>query len=276
MISFYAIVPLACALLAAAQSSNPAFELEVIKANFEQAGIIHDLFTTFAFNPDAVLTMDFKAVTNGSITPGQPLTETQVATAPELSVTPANSSVTFSGNYTIAMVDAGPVGTNDAGLGVTRHWLVNDVKISGTTVNTNGTVITVYAGPAPPAKTGPHRYTVLLFVQPPNFVAPAGFNKPNIGVSVFNLGDYIKNSSLGPVVAGNYFTVEEDTATASLSPTSAVITSTLPPVPSGTTTATNTSSQSKPTGAALGLKDSTLSLFTLLSSILATLTLAFV
>ena len=28
---------------------------------------------------------------------------------PELSVTPGNSSVSFSGNYTLAMVDAGPV-----------------------------------------------------------------------------------------------------------------------------------------------------------------------
>jgi hypothetical protein len=101
----------------------------------------------------------------------------EVAPTPNLTVTAANSSVVFNETYTIAMVDAGPVGTDESN-GVTRHWLVNGVKITGeyccrlctylflhdvpfnkdnSAVGTNGTAITEYAGPAPPAGTGPHR-----------------------------------------------------------------------------------------------------------------------
>ena len=47
-----------------------------------------------------------------------------------ITVTPANSSVSLSGNYTVVMVDAGPVGTDET-QGQTRHWLVNGASISG-------------------------------------------------------------------------------------------------------------------------------------------------
>ena len=53
----------------------------------------------------------------------------EVASSPSISVTAANSTVQFAGNYTLAMVDADAVGTDDST--VTRHWLVNGVTISG-------------------------------------------------------------------------------------------------------------------------------------------------
>lgn len=262
MISF-TFVSLTLLAFAAAQSSNPALDIEAIQAHFNQAGITPGLVPSF--NPTAVLDLAYNGIT-GDVAPGTLLTKAQVAPTPTLTIIGANSSLTFTDTYTVAMVDAGPVGTDDS-KGVTRHWLVNGVKITDNkTVNTNGTAITVYAGPAPPAGTGPHRYVILLFVQPANFAAPAAFSKPNMGVSVFNLSDYIKNSNLGSIIAGTYFTVEEGTATASLSSTSAVITSTLAPVASGT----STSVQSKPsTGAALGSKDRMFSLLMLISPLLA-------
>jgi phosphatidylethanolamine-binding protein (PEBP) family uncharacterized protein len=96
-----------------------------------------------------------------------------------LTITPANSSVTTTGNYTIAMVDAGPVGTDQAA-GQTRHWLVNGATISGEKPPSvscfwdlffpiggsvsfdSAVVITDYAGPGPPPGSGPHRYAFLL------------------------------------------------------------------------------------------------------------------
>jgi hypothetical protein len=45
-----------------------------------------------------------------------------------LTINPANSSVTFSGNYTVVMADADIVGTDES-KGQTRHWLVNSVPI---------------------------------------------------------------------------------------------------------------------------------------------------
>lgn len=58
----------------------------------------------------------------------------EVSAAPTLTVTPANSSVSFSGTYTLAMLDAETVGSTLPD-GVNRHWLVNSVEVSGTSIN---------------------------------------------------------------------------------------------------------------------------------------------
>jgi hypothetical protein len=81
-----------------------------------------------SFDPSALLTVSFDGV--GVISPGQPLSQDQVKSVPTVSVTPANSSITETGNFTLMMVDADKVGTDDTP-GVTRHWLVNSVTISG-------------------------------------------------------------------------------------------------------------------------------------------------
>jgi hypothetical protein len=44
-------------------------------------------------------------------------------------VTPGTSPLSSSSKFTFAMVDAGPVGTNEIA-GQTRHWLVNNATIS--------------------------------------------------------------------------------------------------------------------------------------------------
>ena len=49
---------------------------------------------------------------------------------PGITLTPANSTVTFNGNYTVAMIDPGAVGS-DQGEGQNRHWLVNGATVSG-------------------------------------------------------------------------------------------------------------------------------------------------
>jgi phosphatidylethanolamine-binding protein len=52
----------------------------------------------------------------------------EVATAPEITITPANSSVSVTGNFTLLMADADVVGTNES-QGQTRHWLVNGASL---------------------------------------------------------------------------------------------------------------------------------------------------
>jgi hypothetical protein len=234
-----------------AQSTDPALEIEAIEAHFSGAGIVPSLLATF--DPSAILAISYDGV--GSISPGQQLTQEQVGSAPTLTVTAANSSVVLAGNFTLAMVDAGPVGSDES-LGQTRHWLVNGVTVSSSVIsNASAVAITSYAGPAPPAGSGPHRYVVLLYTQPSTFSPPTDLSQPNVGVSVFNVNDYVKTSGLGPIVAANYFTVEEGQATVSLSATSAVISSTLLPSssvkPSGTLSSTLASAtqSGKPNGA---------------------------
>jgi len=223
--------------------SNPTLDIAAIEAHFAGAGLTPSLLPSF--NPTAALTVTYTGV--GNISPGQALTQAQVQTAPTLLLEPANSSVPFTGKYTLIMADAGPPGTDET-KGQTRHWLVNGATVSaGNTVSLDGaTAITEYAGPAPPSGSGVHRYVIMLFVQPAMFVPPTGFNQPNMGVSVFNLEDYVTSANLGTPVAGNYLTVEEGTATFSASPTTAIVSSTL----SGMSTASKSSPSNAPSGGA--------------------------
>jgi phosphatidylethanolamine-binding protein len=238
------------ASLASAQDTSVG--INAIQAHFTQSHLVPDLFATF--NPTALLTLDYPGV--GVVAPGQLLKKEQVGPTPSVQVTPANSSVTLNGIYTLAMVDADIVGS-DASAGETRHWLVNGVTVKDSAVaNDTATGITLYAGPWPAAGSGPHRYVVALYSQPETFTAPPAFSQPNIGVAVFDWNQYVKDSGLGPLVAATYITVEEGTATLSIPQTTAVVTSTLAPASTplsntgaGTgTSKTGTSSTSTATG----------------------------
>ncbi|KDQ59411.1 hypothetical protein JAAARDRAFT_126989 [Jaapia argillacea MUCL 33604] len=248
------LVALAFFSFAFAQS-NEQLQIEAIEAHFKQSGIVPSLLPTF--NPTGTLNVTFNGV--GAISPGQPLTQANVQPTPTVVYTPANASVSLNGNYTIIMADAGPVGTDETA-GQTRHWLVNDVTLSGSNplnvTTTNGTAITDYAGPAPASGSGPHRYVIMLWNQPATFKSPAG---TTTGVGLFNLTDYVSASGLGPLAAANYFTVEVGTASFTPSPTSAVITSTLAPVSSGGSSSGSTKTTS--TGASSSTAKSSASKF---------------
>lgn len=226
--------------MVSAQSNNTILQIEAIQAHFTNAQLVPVPIP--AFNPSAVLTVNFVGV--GDATPGQLLTQDQVKAAPTLTLTPANSTVTFDGKYTVAMIDPAAVGSDQSG-GQTRHWLVNGATISGGKVSIDaGTQITEYAGPAPPTGTGPHRYTIVIYSQPDSFAAPADLSTANVGVSKFDFPSYVKDTGLGPIVAGFYYTVEEGTASASIPATSSVVTSTLPAARSSSPASSGSSTQS--------------------------------
>jgi len=213
------------ALVPFVAAQDTSLGIKAIEAHFNQSALVPDLFASF--NPSALLTLNFPGV--GDVTPGQLLTKEQVGPTPSVTVTPANDSVSLNGAYTLAMVDADVVGAK-LPEGQTRHWLVNGVTVSGSTVtNSSAVAITTYAGPWPAAGSGPHRYVITLYAQPSTFTPPAAFSQPNMGVSTFDFNAYVKDSGLGPLLAATYITVEEGTATASISPTSSVVTSTLLP-----------------------------------------------
>jgi len=235
-----------CVALAAVVSAQTELQLEAIQAHFTNAELVPVPIPVF--DPTAVLSVSFGSVVP---TPGQLLTEDQVKTAPSLTVTPANSSISLDGKFTIAMIDPAAVGADESG-GQTRHWLVNGATISGGTVSIeSGTQITEYAGPAPPAGTGPHRYTIVIYSQPDNFTAPSDLSTANVGVSTFDFPSYVQDTGLGPILAGFYYTVEDGTASSSIPATSSVVTSTLPAARSsgsGSPSGTKVSSSSSPSG----------------------------
>jgi phosphatidylethanolamine-binding protein len=232
----------------AAQSANTAVEVEAIQAHFKQAGIVPSLLATFA--PTAAMTINYEGV--GDIKPGQALAQEQVGPIPTLKINPANSTVTLNGTFTIAMVDADIVGANEDQ--VTRHWLVNGVTVSnGEVSNSSATAITSYAGPGPASGSGAHRYVIILLEQPSSFSAPSDLSSPNSPVEKYDFNAYVKNAQLGNIVAANYYTVEVGTSSASVSPTSAVESSTLASVAasgSGTGTSGSTSASATTTGSA--------------------------
>lgn len=60
----------------------------------------------------------------------------EVAAAPDITLVPANSSVSLAGNFTLVMADADVVGTNES-VGQTRHWLVNGVTLKNGALDKN-------------------------------------------------------------------------------------------------------------------------------------------
>jgi phosphatidylethanolamine-binding protein len=165
----------------------------------------------------------------------------EVNSAPTISLTPANASVSLTGNYTLMMVDADIVGAPADNN--TRHWLVNGATISGDALsNATANAPEPYAGPGPAPGSGAHRYVLLLLAQPANFSNPADLPQ---GVVKINLAQYIQvgrspyrshpssdplgpqESNLGAVVAATYIQVQNGVSTVSVSATSAVVTSTL-------------------------------------------------
>jgi len=226
------------------QDQNQTLQIQAIEAHFNNSGLVPSLLATFA--PTAVFSLSFQG-TDGVIEPGHAFTDkTKVAPTPNLTLTGGQYSA--DDLFTLAMIDAGPVGSDETN-GQTRHWLVNGATVTGdsapyTVSIDKGTAITQYAGPAPPAGSGPHRYVILLYTQPASFQAPDGLNTANVGVSVFDWPAYVQSSHLGDLVAGTYFTVEEGTASFTPSATSPVVTSTLPAAATSTGTNTNTATTS--------------------------------
>ncbi|KAJ7694106.1 phosphatidylethanolamine-binding protein [Mycena rosella] len=209
------------ALLSVANAAT-TLDISAIEAHFQQALIVPSLLP--AFTPTAVLSVAFSG---SAITPGQALAQADVATKPVVTVSAVDGTTPLTGSFTIAMVDADVVGTDESG-GVSRHWLENAVTLESDTVsNASAKTITAYAGPGPASGSGPHRYVVLLYQQPSTFTAPANLSTLVDGVQKFDLTAYVKDSGLGDLVAANYFTVEVGTDSTSLPVTSSVVTSTL-------------------------------------------------
>ncbi|KAF9036779.1 phosphatidylethanolamine-binding protein [Panaeolus papilionaceus] len=246
MFSRSSVLSLLALSISSVVAQDAATGIKAIQAHFTQSHLVPDLFESFT--PSALLNLNYPGV--GDVTPGQKFAKEQVGPTPAVTITPGNASVTLTGTYTLAMVDADIVGA-ELPDGQTRHWLVNGVKVeNGAITNSSALGVTPYAGPWPAAGSGPHRYVVVLYEQPSTFTPPAGLSTPNVPVATFNWPAYVKDTGLGPLIAANYIQVEEGTATVSLVPTSAVVSSTLAPASTGSSGTGTGTGTPKPTGSA--------------------------
>ncbi|QRV85853.1 phosphatidylethanolamine-binding protein (PEBP) family [Ceratobasidium sp. AG-Ba] len=247
------ILALAAAPFAYAQNNN-AIQLQSIIAQFKNAGLTPSPITTF--EPCSLLSVSYG---NSAIDAGKPQTVATVKPQPTIQLTPSVINcpdLSTESTFTIAMIDADVVGASQSG-GQTRHWLVNGVKPTGTespwTLDVNsGTNITAYGGPFPAEGSGAHRYMILALLEPTSFTAPST-PAPGSPIEKFDFEGYVKSAGLSYIIAGTYITVEQGTATASVSPTSAVDTATLAASSasgssSGTRTGSATSTATSPAG----------------------------
>jgi len=219
------------ALPALADPATPS-EITLVTAQFEQALITPTVVPVF--DPIALLNASFSAT--GPIYTGQAIDESDVSAEPNITIIGTASDFATGGllnantNYTLIMIDGDVAGSTNPN-GTNTHYLQNDLTFGQATddvltlVGTTAPVI-AYAGPGPASGSGPHRYILMAFAQPADFVAPST-PAPGSSVTMIDFPTYIKTANLGNPLAGNYFTVEVGTSTVSVSPTSAVNPATL-------------------------------------------------
>ncbi|KAF3904516.1 hypothetical protein AA313_de0210123 [Arthrobotrys entomopaga] len=134
---------------------------------------------------------------------------------------PADPAVTGK-TFLVLMVDPDAPSPQNSSLGQILHWLQPGVQVpintrkvkspDNTTTylkldTTSVRPIAPYRGPAPPSQA-PHRYTLMLFMQPnEGFSLPQGFEKYQGGNDrrFFNTTAFIEASGLSNPIAGNYF-----------------------------------------------------------------------
>nr|ODN98933.1 hypothetical protein L204_02901 [Cryptococcus depauperatus CBS 7855] len=225
MFALFSVLALLASALAQTTPNGSASAVDI-----EEAQLTPGLLASF--DPSALLSVSFGGQ---AISIGQNLAQNAVSSSPDLSVSPSsNATIASSTLYTVIMVDADIVGTDESKTPQTRHWLVNSATFSaGSTapyaVNwTGSTSITNYAGPGPESGSGPHRYVVIVYEQPSDFSPPSDLSTAGTALGKMSLSDYVTQSKLGKLLTANYFQVENGQATVTPSPTSAVNSSTLP------------------------------------------------
>ena len=129
------------------------------------------------------------------------------------------------------MVDPDAPSSQNPNVSQILHWLQPNVTFSPSAsyTATFGTTVVPYAPPAPPLGSGFHRYILLLFSQPANFVIPQAFQAYNAtNRAKFNATTFASIGGLGAPVEANYFRTQNTTATASA--TSSATASTTAPI----------------------------------------------
>ncbi|PWN36189.1 PEBP-like protein, partial [Meira miltonrushii] len=134
-------------------------------------------------------------------------------------------------SYTVMTLDPGA--PSEQPRNIVRHFLANNITLDTATGGLRNTSkpIAGWFSPAPPAGSGVHRYTTLVFRQPANFTStlPAYLQNRNETIDTnFDLAQYIKEADLGPIVAANFFLLQNSDTSASMTASGVVSTSAVP------------------------------------------------
>lgn len=127
----------------------------------------------------------------------------ETANEPTFSITSEANYDPAKTKYTLILVDPDAPGPALPILKQFLHWIVSDVQPKCITTQTRKQVAS-YMFPTP-LSVSPHRYTFLIYRQPPNYVPPPSLNYlPGVRAK-FDLAGYVKQAGLIGPVGGNYY-----------------------------------------------------------------------
>ena len=122
---------------------------------------------------------------------------------PTFSITSERGFNPATTKYTLIKVDPDAPGPAAPILADFLHWIVSDVQPKCITTQQRKQVA-MYMSPTP-LSVSPHRYTFLIYRQPPNYVPPPSLNYlPGVRAK-FDLAAYVKEAKLIGPVGGNYY-----------------------------------------------------------------------
>jgi phosphatidylethanolamine-binding protein (PEBP) family uncharacterized protein len=105
--------------------------------------------------------------------------------------------------YTLILADPDAPGPEAPILKDFLHWIVSDVQPKCITTQKRKTVAP-YMLPTP-LSVAEHRYTFLVYRQPPNYIPPPSLNYLPGARAGFDLNAYVKEAKLEGPVGGNYY-----------------------------------------------------------------------
>ncbi|EWC45971.1 hypothetical protein DRE_04764 [Drechslerella stenobrocha 248] len=156
--------------------STPVFAPRVVRASqkmplvtinqsivekLKQEGVIPDVIDEFS--PSVFLQAEFPS--GSEIQLGNTLEIKDTKDPPTVIITPGAAPFdSESAKYTLCLTDPDAASREDPKWAEFCHWLVTDIKPkSGTLDLKDAKELVEYMGPAPPEKTGKHRYVLLFF-----------------------------------------------------------------------------------------------------------------
>ncbi|KAF9452994.1 PEBP-like protein [Macrolepiota fuliginosa MF-IS2] len=178
------------------------------------------------------------------VVPGILLTMEQTQNAPQFSLSSNNTDLSMSNvSWVIAIVDPDAPTPQNPNISQFLHFIdgTGDDMANLTALTNTSQALVEFFSPTPPPGSDPHRYVVLVYVQPDDFntTGPAFFNgtastDPSFNRMNFSITDFATNTSLGAPVAGNFFLVGPGNTTTT--PSSSIIPSNTLPLPSSVST----------------------------------------
>ncbi|THH19924.1 hypothetical protein EW146_g1357 [Bondarzewia mesenterica] len=208
------------------QQSN--FTIPDVVQAFDSAHIVPDILSSF--DPTSILEVEFldpDSSTNetSSVIPGVHLSMEQTLLEPQFFLT-SNDTSLQNQTFVLALVDPDAPTPQNTSLSQFRHLLAGDFHLNGDSLDhallTNSSAAqTDYVNPTPPVGSDPHRYVILLFIQPSNFdTLAANFVNASTPRSNFNLTTFANEVGLGSPIAGTYFLTQADDSSGANSSTS--------------------------------------------------------